>query len=514
MRIERDAAEGFREKLSAALLLAALFLVRGADAQQAGAPASDLPQAGSANHGLPEIYRRLFSGEEAQSGRTRIHVVFPIEPAELARLRYAGKSFRDWQELYLTDLEPASRLQALPALKKFGHYGYASEAVETIAAAFADDSDLVTQATDAAASIGVEAVPKLVELCKAARGLRRQSCAQALGKMGPNAAAAAPFLFDLLSTIDGKHEDDWLEQHYLSSALKEIGYVQAPTLLERLGSPDRNTRVLAAYLTGRLGPGQPGPATRQLTIGLRKAFKDDDPAARAVAGAALWQWAPTDEKTMLALRDAIENDERRVAGAIAEAIASTFQDQRTRESSPYGMPASSAVSMPVYSAVGAVSEGALANGVSLLGAAIRTPAFSQIFSDTQTGREQEYEQPRWEFPGIAKSSAGDTDAWFALEVYHGLNSAQGLAKPLVPELIKLAETDRENVVLAIANILGQIGPEAAPALPMLKKIVERRQKQGATPNDDTLLRVALDTIIRLQPPEMGLPPPALAAPAP
>jgi hypothetical protein len=84
-------------------------------------------------------------------------------------------------------------------------------------------------------------------------------------------------------------------------------------------------------------------------------------------------------------------------------------------------------------------------------------------------------------------------------------------------LIKLAETDRENVVLAIANILGQIGPDAAPALHTLKKIVERRQRQGATPNGDTLLRVALETIAKIdlpQLPEMGLPPPALVAPAP
>lgn len=484
MRIRRVFIERWRETVSAAALLTMAVYLPSADAQQVDARPIARPR-----------------GETAPS------TARPADPEALARLRYAGKSFRDWQELYLTDLEPASRLQALPALKKFGRYGYASEAAETIAAVFADDeTELVTQAIDAAASIGADAVPKLLAICKAAQGQTRHSCVQALGKMGPNAVAAAPSLFDLLSKIDGKGENDWLDQHYLSSTLKEIGYVQATTLLERLDSPDRNTRVLAAYLTGLLGPGQPGPATRQLTISLRKAFKDDDDAARAVVGAALWCWAPTDEKAMLALRDAIENDERRVAGAIAEAITSTLQShQQPHEGSPYGM--------PVYSAVGAVSEGALANGVSLLGAAIRTPAFSQIFSDTQTGREEEYELPRWEFPGITPRSPGDSDAAFAQEVYGGLISAHGLAKPLLPALIKLAETDRENVVLAIANILGQIGPDAAPALPTLKKIVERRQKQGATPGDDALLRVALETIAKIdspQPPEMALP---MAAPA-
>jgi len=487
MRLSRVFIERWRETASAAALLMMAVCLRSADAQQVDARPIARPR-----------------GELAPS------TARPAEPEALTRLRYAGKTFRDWQELYLTDLEPASRLQALPALKKFGRYGYANEAAETIAAAFADDEgELVTQATDAAASIGAEAVPKLVELCKAARGQRRHACAQALGKMGPNAAAAAPFLFDLLSTIEGKSEEDWLDQHYLSSALKEIGHSQIPTLLERLDSPDRNTRVLAAYLTGLLGPGQPGAATRQLTIGLRKALKDDDPAARAVVGAALWQWAPTDEKALLALRDAIENDERRVAGAIVEAIASTFQAYQERGRVSYAVEAGALVPPG-----GAVSEGALANGVSLLGAAIRTPAFSQIFSEPPTGREQEYGQPvRWDFSGVPSISLGVTNAAFAFQVYRGLNSAQGRAKPLLPELIKLAETDRENVVLAIANILGQIGPDAAPALPTLKKIVERRQKQGAAPNDDALLRVALETISKIEVRDIGLPPPALAAPA-
>jgi hypothetical protein len=111
-------------------------------------------------------------------------------------------------------------------------------------------------------------------------------------------------------------------------------------------------------------------------------------------------------------------------------------------------------------------------------------------------------------------NAGETDASFAFQVFRGLNAAQGRAKPLVPELIALAETDRENVVLATVDILGDIGPDAEPALPTLKKIAERRQKQGAAPNDDKLLRATLNSIAKIESPAPALVRPIFVHPAP
>ncbi|HEV3022640.1 MAG TPA: hypothetical protein VGX76_09230 [Pirellulales bacterium] len=45
-----------------------------------------------------------------------------------SRLRYGGKSFDQWKELFLNDVEPATRIKALPALVKLGRYGYVQEA--------------------------------------------------------------------------------------------------------------------------------------------------------------------------------------------------------------------------------------------------------------------------------------------------------------------------------------------------------------------------------------------------
>ena len=461
MRIERDAAQGFREKLSAALLLAVIALVRGADAQQSAAPADDLPQSGSANHGLPEIYQRLFSDEAARGGR-------PAEPAGLARLRYAGKSFRDWQELFLTDLEPATRLKALPALTKFGQYGYGAEAAETIAAAFVDVNDeLVGEAIQAAAAIGPEAVPALVELCRKNRGRVRCNGAQTLAKMGQGAADAAAPLFDVLRTIDGTHEADEYDQYYVQNALQAIGPEQNPMLLERLESPDRNTRVLAAYLAGRLGFNQLGPDAPRITLLLRKAFKDENTAARAVVGAALWQAAPEDERVVETLRNAIASDELRVAGAIVDAInsqlASAINSENFNEDS----------AGPVF-----------ANGASLIAEAMRLPAFWRGDWEwpTDAGKRNEPGKP-WEFAGIAGLERMESKTDFATSVYAAMIRIGPHAKSLVPEFVRLARTGRDDLATAAVNGLGRIGGGAAAALPALRELIERRQKQGVAVND-------------------------------
>lgn len=461
MRIERDAAEGFREKLSAALLLAALFWVRGADAQQPGPAASNSPQAASPNHGLPEIYQRLFSDEEAQGGRA-------AEPAELARLRYAGKSFRDWQELFLADLEPATRLKALPALKKFGRYGYASEAAETIAAAFADDDDeLVGEAVKAAAGIGPEAVPALVELCQKNRGPVRRNGAQALAKMGQDAAAAAASLFDVLRTIDGTGEDDELDQYYVQNALHEIGPAQIPELLERLESPDRNTQVLAAHLAGQLGFNQLGPDAPRIMLSLRKAFKDDNAAARAVVGVALWKAAPEDERVVETLRNAIATDEPCVARAIIDAIDTQFASAINSENFDEDSAG------PVF-----------ANGVSLIAEAMRLPAFWRGDWEwpTEAGARYEHSKP-WEFAGIVGLERMESKSDFATSVYAAMIRIGPHAKSLVPEFVRLARSGRDDLAAAAVSILGGIGADAAPALPVLRELVERRQKQVVAVND-------------------------------
>ncbi|MFO0898482.1 MAG: HEAT repeat domain-containing protein [Pirellulales bacterium] len=64
-------------------------------------------------------------------------------------LRYAGKSFDQWREVLQNDLDPATRVEAIKALGKFGANGLAKEAAEAIAPyiGFRDGDENVVYAT-------------------------------------------------------------------------------------------------------------------------------------------------------------------------------------------------------------------------------------------------------------------------------------------------------------------------------------------------------------------------------
>ncbi|MSR59098.1 MAG: hypothetical protein EXS05_15880 [Planctomycetaceae bacterium] len=55
------------------------------------------------------------------------------------KMRYGGKTFEEWQQLLLTDLETESRIKSLKALDAFASNGYAEEAAATIQQALIDD---------------------------------------------------------------------------------------------------------------------------------------------------------------------------------------------------------------------------------------------------------------------------------------------------------------------------------------------------------------------------------------
>jgi hypothetical protein len=63
---------------------------------------------------------------ESNSAMSRLSAV------HRAQLRYDGRSFEEWQREFLTEINPAKRVAALPALTRFGRHGYAVEAAATI----------------------------------------------------------------------------------------------------------------------------------------------------------------------------------------------------------------------------------------------------------------------------------------------------------------------------------------------------------------------------------------------
>src|SRR5205807_552128 len=54
-------------------------------------------------------------------------------------LRYAGKSFDEWRDVLLTDLDPSTRIKAFKALQAFGSTMHAQEVADAVQEALKTD---------------------------------------------------------------------------------------------------------------------------------------------------------------------------------------------------------------------------------------------------------------------------------------------------------------------------------------------------------------------------------------
>lgn len=118
-------------------------------------------------------------------------------PDEKHKLRYAGKTFEQWRDQLLYDLEPQTEIAAIQALAAFGENGFAEEAAAEIAKALRRKNQQVVQtACNALGGLGKPAVPYLIEALELEMPAVRSVAAQALGQVGPDAAAAVPALLE------------------------------------------------------------------------------------------------------------------------------------------------------------------------------------------------------------------------------------------------------------------------------------------------------------------------------
>ncbi|HEV3006180.1 MAG TPA: hypothetical protein VGX78_17050, partial [Pirellulales bacterium] len=117
--------------------------------------------------------------------------------ADLPTLRYGGKTFAEWEQELLTELEPASRIQAIEAIRAFGLNGNAHEAIRAIShvVSASEDSTVFDAACQTLQAFGPPSVPILIEGFTQNKK-HRGSAAGALGQIGPEAIEALPVLFE------------------------------------------------------------------------------------------------------------------------------------------------------------------------------------------------------------------------------------------------------------------------------------------------------------------------------
>ena len=209
------------------------------------------------------------------------------------------------------------------------------------------DATTIQHALDALASIGPQAVPRLVDILKHYKELRMQ-VAYTLGQIGPGAAAATDALAALASDEDfnvsteavlalGKigpgaanavptllaalQKENCPNAHAIVYALGRIGPKAAaaePALQRAMAGKDQTLSVVAAWAFTQIEPQSTAKAIPLLVAGL----SDSLPETRKAAAQALGNLGPQARTALPALQKAAKDDDSQ---AVREVAASAVQ---------------------------------------------------------------------------------------------------------------------------------------------------------------------------------------------
>ena len=266
------------------------------------------------------------------------------------QLRFAGRSFEEWRDQLLNDLDAETCVKAMPAIVAFGRRGYAEEAVVALAQTLHDDRDYVVHnAAGSLAQIGAPAVPTLIEGLSDRRPAVRMKSARALGNFGSDARAATVSLLKLLSDqnkntrseaitalVAVAGNDDTLRPAFEKIADSNDSNDRWALLSGLQNSPPHGGLLLEvlvrfaddgnAHVRAQVGPllAHGGPPEKQVIDSLKELAGDSDPQVWASAIQALVNEDANTATTALVLADLLLSPEGvarvRQQGAVANAI--------------------------------------------------------------------------------------------------------------------------------------------------------------------------------------------------
>ncbi|HEV7224979.1 MAG TPA: HEAT repeat domain-containing protein [Pirellulales bacterium] len=241
----------------------------------------------------------------------------PAATSGQASLRYARRTFADWAEQLETDLHPATRIEAIEALERFGAHGYAEEALPRIARALDDDSPRVRLAAAVALAqvrVGGTDAPNRLADC-------RRAVLEALRRWSPRRRAAVPPLVAALRTDAARIRAAALE------VLAEMGpaaELALPDVLAAVGDRDPGVRLHACRAAGNIGK-----FTAAMEPALLAALRDEEPSVRLAAGTSLGRLGPAKESVVEALKRAMHDESELVRRGLARAFATMADNAET-----------------------------------------------------------------------------------------------------------------------------------------------------------------------------------------
>ncbi len=217
------------------------------------------------------------------------------------------------------------------------------------------DTTTILHALDALASLGPQAVPRLIDILKQHKELRVQ-VAYTLGQIGPGAAPATEALAGLIADEDfnvsteavlalakigpaaasavpalmaALQKENCQNAHAIIYALGKIGPKAAaaePLLLKEMNSKDSPLAVISAWTFMQIQPRSAKTAAKAILV-LVAGLSDTLPETRKAAAEALGDLGPLAREAIPALQKAAKDDSKAVREAAAKALESISKEK-------------------------------------------------------------------------------------------------------------------------------------------------------------------------------------------
>jgi HEAT repeat protein len=284
-------------------------------------------------HAVPELIQSFKDRDHNVRYRAAwaLHSIGPdgeeAVPALIKALHDDHEQVRTWSAYALGEIGPQARDAAMDLVKLLRD----------------PKANLRQQASSALQKIGEHAVPALIEALREQQARGREEVAYALRLLGPVAKGAVPALVDAINDKNakvrvqalaalaaiGKEAKEALPaliealqvKHYDTQvqalrAVLSIGSRDEPGLLERLREVNRKVTWAVPYVLAQFGP-----KTRDAIPPLLKSLKDQDAQIRFIAALALGQIGPEGKQAVPELEMALKDPSAEVRTAAAVSLS-------------------------------------------------------------------------------------------------------------------------------------------------------------------------------------------------
>jgi HEAT repeat protein len=388
----------------------------------------------------------------------------------------------------MTHPDPRARRAAVRSLKAV------STSKEQVLASFqkhlADvDPSAVMPALHTMADMGADAVPFLIDALE--RPESRFWAEVVLSEIGPAAAAAAEPLAKLAK--DGSIEDR-VQSILALARIGKAAKVAGPVLVEALDSPDESLRYVAAYALGAI-------QVPESDAQLEKASQSDDPFLATLACWARARINPGNTElrdvAVERLMASVSAESPQVRRAAVEGLSELDDELDAAQRKTLASTFSKLVADPVPQVALAAGAGLIRLGPDAVDALRGMLAQPDV---RQAGMEILAELGSVALPALDDMVAGlgDNDPIYRADASMAIAAIGPEAKAAVGSLEKLLadEAVPAEARYPAAYALGRIGPAAASAEPLVRKLAESE--------DEIMATVAVWAALKINPDDASL----------